>query len=156
MSQRETFQKNTHSCEVNKGFKKRTNRCVYYYLISKVCVLVDKIEVDSSKLKFVEDKPKIDDNTKTTKVANDTAAVNNSTSKASGDRRLATKQLAWQVVGSCGTEHNQKLADSREFRQQIDFYGYPIVVEVRSAQDPQVRFGEDTQGRFALDESPGG
>ena len=128
LSSRETFQKNSHSCDVNLGFKKRTNRCVYYYLISKVCILVDKVEVDPSTLTYIDNKTKANK-----KVANDTASSTNSTSKISGDRRLAAKELAWQVVGSCGAEHNRKLADSREFRQQIDFHGYPFTIEVRSA-----------------------
>ena len=46
--------------------------------------------------------------------------------------------------------------DSREFQQRINFYGYPITVEVRSAHDPHVLFGARTRGRFVLDESPGG
>jgi len=53
-------------------------------------------------------------------------------------------------------EHDEQLADSREFQQEIGFFNYPFTLEIRSAKDPHVRFGGNTRGLFILDESPSG
>jgi len=60
------------------------------------------------------------------------------------------------TVASCGIEHKRGLGNSQEFKQLINFYEYPIEVEVRSAKDPHIQFGILTRGQFLLDESPGG
>lgn len=48
------------------------------------------------------------------------------------------------------------LGDSREYHQEMEFHGYPIKLEFRSANDPHVKFGLRTKGTFILDSSPGG
>jgi hypothetical protein len=53
-------------------------------------------------------------------------------------------------------EYDVKVDNSREFLQQVDFRGYPLIIEVRSAKDPHIIFGQESRGFFELDPSPGG
>lgn len=45
------------------------------------------------------------------------------------------------------------MPDSREYFQEVAFHDYPMTVEIRSAKDPHILFGEMTKGRFILDDN---
>ena len=58
----------------------------------------------------------------------------------------------WQATESCGTTHAEKLPHSSNFNQAMEFSGFPMTIEVRSAKDPHVLFGDRTKNLYALDE----
>lgn len=81
MSERETFMKNNHACISGKGYQKRINRCVYYYLVNKVCILIDKLPKEQPSL----DAPPTED-----------SSSQEPSDNASGDGRLLQqKDLEW-------------------------------------------------------------
>lgn len=55
------------------------------------------------------------------------------------DQDQATKK--WVSKGICDAEYEEKLENSKEFQQQIDFFGYEFEIQVMSAKDPHVMFG---------------
>ena len=69
---------------------------------------------------------------------------------------IGLNESTWEVKGNCGIAWKEKLLDSSEYVQEVDFFDYPITVQVRSEHDPHVKFGLRTEGNFVLDASPGG
>ena len=53
---------------------------------------------------------------------------------------------------SCGSSYDEKIVDSSEPVQEIDFSGYDFELELRSSRDPHIRFGLMTGGSYTLDE----
>ena len=63
------------------------NRCVYYHLISKECILIDLLP------------PPVKENEE---VPNNATNLTTNSTSDSGNRRLGNDDLSWQVVGQCG------------------------------------------------------
>ncbi len=63
MTSKEVFSKNGDACRQGPGagYRASVNRCIHYYLVSKVCVVVDNVPLSSrpaaaAKLPGAEDK----------------------------------------------------------------------------------------------------
>lgn len=52
--------------------------------------------------------------------------------------------------------HNEAVYDSTKYLQDISFTGFPLTLEIRSAHDPHVKFGQMTSGFYELDNSASG
>ena len=49
MTSKDVFSKNGDACRhgPGSGYRASANRCIHYYLLSKVCVVVDKVPISS-------------------------------------------------------------------------------------------------------------
>lgn len=118
----EKFSKNFEFCKRGNGRRVGTHTCLHFYIPTKICLVVDYLPTP----------------------ATDTA--NKDTGVPAGD------EYSWQFRSKpCALRYQQLVSDSREYYKEVDFHGYPIAVEIRSAKDPHVLFGEMTKGKFILD-----
>lgn len=61
---------------------------------------------------------------------------------------------SWQFLPKpCALRYSQRVEDSREYFQEVGFHDYPMTLEIRSAKDPHILFGQMTKGKFLLDDS---
>ena len=45
------------------------------------------------------------------------------------------------VASHCGLKYDNRIEDSTQAVQEVDFTDYELEVEVRSSRDPHIRFG---------------
>lgn len=122
----EKFSKNFDFCKKGNGLKIGTHTCLHYYIPTKVCLVADYLPVSQP-----------------------------AASKSSGGGgRIQDQKYSWQFQAKpCSLQYKQGVRDSRAYLQAVEFYGYPITVEIRSAKDPHILFGQMTKGKFMLDDS---
>jgi len=71
-----------------------------------------------------------------------------------GGRVLRDQKHSWLFLTKpCSLLYKQGVKNSSDYLQHVDFLGYPITVEIRSAKDPHILFGQMTKGKFVLDDS---
>lgn len=121
----EKFSKNFEFCKKGNGSRIGAHTCLHFFIPTKICLVAD----------YRPNEP--------TNIADQAAGA-----------QVPAGEYSWQFqTKPCALQYRQRVADSREYLQEIGFHGYPMTVEIRSAKDPHVLFGQRTKGKFVLDDS---
>lgn len=95
----EKFSKNVEFCKKGNGRRISTHTCLHFFIPSKICLVADYLPTKAA------DAPDQDH---------------------AGQARADT-EYSWQFEAKpCALQYHQRVPDSREYFQEVDFHGYPM------------------------------